>query len=133
MRGLSKLSGFVGWIALAVDLAFTPSSDLALRATFSRKGRRVHDTMDRHATVELTMPPAPLDELPDDVAEALADADIEAGRVVSHALVREWLRTLGTPEQIPLRSFLLDGATSAPTKPVEAKYFEALRKRIRDR
>jgi hypothetical protein len=57
--------------------------------------------MDRHATVELMMPPAHPDDLPDDVAEALADADVEAGRVVPHALVREWLKTLGTPDQQP--------------------------------
>ncbi len=57
--------------------------------------------MDRYATVELILPPAPLDDLPEDVVEALADADVEAGRVVPHNLVREWLKTLGTPYQQP--------------------------------
>jgi len=47
------------------------------------------------------MPPALPDDLPDDLAEALADADVEAGRVVPHILVREWLKTLGTPDQKP--------------------------------
>ncbi len=87
--------------------------------------------MDRHATVELTMPLDPPDELPEDLGEALADADVEAGRVVSHAIVREWLKTLGTPEQIALRSSLLEGAASPPSKRAGAEYFEALRNRVR--
>jgi hypothetical protein len=57
--------------------------------------------MDRHVTVELNMPPALPDDLPDDLAEALADADVEADRVVPHALVREWLKTVGTYDQAP--------------------------------
>jgi predicted transcriptional regulator len=35
------------------------------------------------------------------LAEAAADADAEAGRVVPHARVREWLKTLGTPDPQP--------------------------------
>jgi hypothetical protein len=57
--------------------------------------------MDRHATVELPMPSEQPNDPPDDLAEAMAEADVEAGRVVPHTLVREWLRTLGTPEQLP--------------------------------
>ncbi|HWU80332.1 MAG TPA: antitoxin [Caulobacter sp.] len=34
-------------------------------------------------------------------AEAEADADIAAGRVVPHERVKDWLKSLGTPEQLP--------------------------------
>jgi len=44
-------------------------------------------------------------DAPDDEAERLAevaaDADLEAGRVVPHERVRDWLKTLGTPDQAP--------------------------------
>ncbi|AYV46921.1 antitoxin [Caulobacter flavus] len=33
--------------------------------------------------------------------EAAADADVAAGRCVPHERVREWLKTVGTPEQTP--------------------------------
>ncbi|MBO9708712.1 MAG: antitoxin [Caulobacter sp.] len=42
-----------------------------------------------------------IDDEADRLAEAAADADVEAGRVVPHARVREWLKTLGTPDQQP--------------------------------
>ena len=42
-----------------------------------------------------------VDEAAERAAEAEADADVEAGRVVDHARVREWLKTVGTPEQAP--------------------------------
>jgi predicted transcriptional regulator len=44
------------------------------------------------------------DELEDEAelaADAAADADLEAGRVVPHERVREWLKSLGTPNQLP--------------------------------
>jgi predicted transcriptional regulator len=44
------------------------------------------------------------DELEDEAerrAEADADADIAAGRVVPHERVAEWLKSLGTPNQLP--------------------------------
>lgn len=41
------------------------------------------------------------DDEADRLAEGAADADAEAGRVVPHARVREWLKTLGTPDQQP--------------------------------
>jgi len=106
MRGLSKLSGFVGWIALAVDLAFNPSSDLAPRGHLLPQGEKGHDTMDRHATVEPSMPPALLDDLPDDLADALAEA------------------------RLRLRNSLIEGVISVPTNPVGPEYFESLRKRL---
>lgn len=34
--------------------------------------------------------------------EAEADADVAAGRVVPHHLVREWLSKVGTPDQEPM-------------------------------
>jgi predicted transcriptional regulator len=43
-----------------------------------------------------------IDEEADRLAEAAADADAEAGRVVPHVRVREWLKTLGTPDQQPV-------------------------------
>jgi len=63
--------------------------------------------MDRHATGELTMALDPPTDLPEDPGEALANA-------------RQRLRTS-----------LLDGAISAPARPVDSEYFEALRKRVR--
>ena len=48
--------------------------------------------------------PSIFDEI-DDEAEAAADAeglaDIEAGRVVPHEEVAEWLKTWGTPDETP--------------------------------
>ena len=44
------------------------------------------------------------DEMEDEadlLAEAKADADVAAGRVVPHERVREWLKTIGTPGQTP--------------------------------
>jgi predicted transcriptional regulator len=42
-----------------------------------------------------------IDDEAERLAEVAADADVEAGRVVPHARVREWLKTLGTPDQQP--------------------------------
>ena len=44
------------------------------------------------------------DEMEDEadrLAEAEADADIAAGRVVPHERVGEWLLSLGTPNRLP--------------------------------
>jgi predicted transcriptional regulator len=44
------------------------------------------------------------DEMEDEaelLAEAEADADVAAGRVVPHERVRDWLKSLGTPNQLP--------------------------------
>lgn len=38
----------------------------------------------------------------DVIRDAQADADIAAGRVVPHELVREWLAKWGTPEETPM-------------------------------
>jgi predicted transcriptional regulator len=48
--------------------------------------------------------PEPFDELENEavrLADAEADADFAAGRVVPHERVREWLLSLGTPNQLP--------------------------------
>ncbi len=34
-------------------------------------------------------------------ADAEADADFKAGRTVPHERVGEWLKSLGTPDQLP--------------------------------
>ncbi|KRA66473.1 hypothetical protein ASD79_04190 [Caulobacter sp. Root655] len=75
------------------------------------------------------------DNDPIDENERLADADVAEGRLVPHALVREWLKTLGTPDQaaarLRLRNVLVEGATSPPSDPVGPEYFEALRNHVR--
>jgi predicted transcriptional regulator len=42
-----------------------------------------------------------LEDEADLAAEAEADADIAAGRVVPHERVKDWLKSLGTPNQLP--------------------------------
>ena len=42
-----------------------------------------------------------VDEAADRNAEARADADVAAGRVVSNARVIEWLKSWGTPDRPP--------------------------------
>ncbi|ATC34224.1 antitoxin [Caulobacter vibrioides] len=37
----------------------------------------------------------------DRLADAEADADLAAGRVVPHERVVDWLKSLGTPHQLP--------------------------------
>lgn len=38
----------------------------------------------------------------DRLSDERADADIAAGRIVPHALVRDWLRGWGTPDEKPM-------------------------------
>lgn len=45
-----------------------------------------------------------LDDVPTEADERAlleAEADADAGRVVPHSRVREWLKSLGTPDQKP--------------------------------
>jgi predicted transcriptional regulator len=42
-----------------------------------------------------------IDQASEDAADAEGLADIEAGRVVPHEEVVEWLKTSGTPEEKP--------------------------------
>ncbi len=42
-----------------------------------------------------------VEDAADRQAMAEADADIAAGRVVPHERVVEWLKSLGTPNQLP--------------------------------
>ncbi len=37
----------------------------------------------------------------DEAADARADADLEAGRVISHAAMKAWLLSWGTPDERP--------------------------------
>lgn len=38
----------------------------------------------------------------DAIRDAQADADIAAGRLIPHEMVKEWARKLGTPHQMPM-------------------------------
>jgi len=53
----------------------------------------------------MAKPEPPLFDLPDDAADECAaregEADADAGRVVSHAEVAEWLATWGKPDEKP--------------------------------
>lgn len=42
-----------------------------------------------------------VDDEAERLAEEAANADVEAGRGVPHERVREWLKTVGTPDQKP--------------------------------
>ena len=42
-----------------------------------------------------------IDEASEARAIAEAHADIAAGRVISHAAMRRWLLSLGTPDELP--------------------------------
>ena len=43
----------------------------------------------------------PLDEAAETAADAVADAEIEAGKGISHEMVREWLLKLARGEKVP--------------------------------
>jgi predicted transcriptional regulator len=48
--------------------------------------------------------PSLFDEIDDDVeaaADARAEADIAAGRVISHGAMKRWLLSWGTPNELP--------------------------------
>jgi predicted transcriptional regulator len=46
--------------------------------------------------------PSIFDEIDEEAEErALAEADVAAGRVVPHERVREWLKSIGTPNETP--------------------------------
>lgn len=48
--------------------------------------------------------PSLFDEIDDDAetaADARAEADIAAGRVISHEAMKRWLQSWGTPDEIP--------------------------------
>jgi antitoxin ParD1/3/4 len=67
--------------------------------------------------------------LPASLKSFVDDQVSERGYGTSSEYVRELIRN--DQDRRRLRSLLLDGAASAPTSPVDAAYFEALRKRVR--
>jgi predicted transcriptional regulator len=42
-----------------------------------------------------------IDAAPEDAADAEAQADVAAGRVISHEAVKAWLLSRGTAEELP--------------------------------
>ena len=56
-----------------------------------------------------SLPPPPgLPSTPEEIAasDARAEADIAAGRVYSHELVGEWVKTFGSPDYKPIKEWL---------------------------
>jgi antitoxin ParD1/3/4 len=69
--------------------------------------------------------------LPDSMRE-FVDKQVSArGYGTSSEYVRELIRR--DQDRQHLRGLLLEGAASAPTAPVDADYFEGLRKQVRQR
>jgi len=65
-----------------------------------------------------------------DALKAFVDEQVsERGYGTISEYVRELIRR--DADRLQLRRLLLDGAASAPRKPADAAYFEALRKRVR--
>lgn len=67
--------------------------------------------------------------LPDSLRSFVDKQVSERGFGTSSEYVRELIRR--DQDRQHLRELLLEGAASAPTAPVDAGYFEGLRKRIR--
>jgi len=67
--------------------------------------------------------------LPENMKRFVDDQVSERGYSTSSEYVRELIRKDQDRQQ--LRSLLLEGATSAPTVPADADYFESLRERVR--
>ena len=67
--------------------------------------------------------------LPDSLRSFVDKQVSERGFSTSSEYVRELIRR--DQDRQHLRELLLEGAASAPTAPVDAGYFEGLRKRIR--
>jgi antitoxin ParD1/3/4 len=67
--------------------------------------------------------------LPDSMREFVDKQVSERGYGTSSEYVRELIRR--DQDRQHLRELLLEGAASAPTAPVDADYFEGLRKKVR--
>ena len=67
--------------------------------------------------------------LPDSLKDFVDEQVNQRGYGTSSEYVRELIRK--EQDRLQLRSLLLAGASSAPTKPVDGAYFEGLRKRVR--
>lgn len=69
--------------------------------------------------------------LPDSLKAFVDEQVTERGYGTSSEYVRELIRR--DADRLHLRGLLLEGAASAPSKPANAAYFEALRKRAHRR
>ena len=69
--------------------------------------------------------------LPDSMREFVDKQVSTRGYGTSSEYVRELIRR--DQDRQHLRDLLLEGAASAPTAPVDADYFEGLRKQVRQR
>ena len=67
--------------------------------------------------------------LPDTLKSFVDEQVSQRGYGTSSEYVRELIRR--DQDQLQLRNLLLAGASSAPTAPVNATYFEGLRERVR--
>jgi antitoxin ParD1/3/4 len=67
--------------------------------------------------------------LPDSLKNFIDEQVNERGYGTSSEYVRELIRK--EQDRLKLRSLLLAGASSAPTKPIDAAYFDGLRRKVR--
>jgi len=67
--------------------------------------------------------------LPDSLKDFVDEQVNERGYGTSSEYVRELIRK--DKDRLQLRSLLLEGATSAPTKPVDDAYFDSLRRKAK--
>jgi antitoxin ParD1/3/4 len=67
--------------------------------------------------------------LPDSLKDFVDEQVVKRGYGTSSEYVRELIR--GDQDRLQLHGLLLEGASSKPSKLADAKYFEALRKRVR--
>ena len=67
--------------------------------------------------------------LPDSLKDFVDEQVNQRGYGTSSEYVRELIRK--EQDRLQLRSLLLAGASSAPTKPVDDAYFESLRRKVR--
>jgi antitoxin ParD1/3/4 len=67
--------------------------------------------------------------LPDSLKDFVDEQVNERGYGTSSEYVRELIRK--DKDRLKLRGLLIEGAASAPTKPVDATYFDSLRRKVR--
>jgi antitoxin ParD1/3/4 len=67
--------------------------------------------------------------LPDSLKEFVDEQVVQRGYGTSSEYVRELIRK--DADRLHLRGLLLEGGASAPSAPVNAAYFEGLKKRVR--
>ena len=67
--------------------------------------------------------------LPDSLKNFVDEQVAQRGYGTSSEYVRELIRK--DADRLHLRGLLLEGAASAPAEPVNAAYFESLKKRVR--